>query len=236
MSHWAELLDQARTRHADRRSKDAFEAAFKALEVCYGQHVPSPPETWDEDRFVAMCRTLLQKKRITRPDFELARYLARARNVVLHRFGFEPSLEEALRCITRVQHLCARFAQRVCDVMTKPVRCARRDEPVGALLREMREQGFSQFPVVDDAGFVIGTLDERAVFDALHTHEGILDPETPVAEVMRPEVLPAIDPLAGLDRAWELFRQRSVPALLVLNARRPVGIVTKFDLVRSKEL
>jgi predicted transcriptional regulator len=233
---WSESLDHARRRLAESDARGAFIAAFNALEICYNQRVSALASEKDGDRFASVCKSLFSQHQIPKADYDLALHLGKARNTVLHLFGFEPSLAEASRTIEKVLRLCSRFAARVGDIMAQPVRCARREDPVGLFLREMRELGISQFPVIDGDDHVVGTLDEGALFSRLETGIGNLHPETVVADIMRTELLPEINPDAPLDEAWRMLQRQSVGALLVLEQRRPKGIVTKFDLLRAKEL
>jgi predicted transcriptional regulator len=231
--NWCEALDDARRRLTESQAKAAFLAAFGALEICYSQQLGTDT---DDDRFAAACKSLLGRGLIPKADYDLALHLGKARNTVSHSFGFEPSLAEANRTIETVLRLCSRFATRVADIMAKPVRCARREEPVGLFLREMREHGITQFPVVDGDGCVVGTLDEKAIFSCLETGAGGLHPHTAVVDIMCPEPLPDVSPDAPLDEVWRMLQKQAIGALLVLDQRKPLGIVTKFDLLRAKEL
>ncbi len=233
---WSEGLESAEKSLREGQASEAFQAAFRALEICYSAQVELAHLNAGDDRFRSVLKHLLESRKIPKHDYDLADHLRQARNVVSHRFGFEPSEKETLSTIKRVRTLCARFAIHVHAVMAKPVRCAKLGDPIGHYLRHMREDGISQFPVVSDDGSVIGTLDERAVFERLQCDGGILDPDTKVRELMRKDVLPDIKPNASLEDARKLLAKPDVSALLILQAGKPTGILTKHDLLRNSEL
>ena len=221
----------------------AFRQAFGALEARYeavaSEHGWRPQK---EDsrarkqggRFRATADWLKDRGEISTADSVLAHHLCSARNVVAHKYGFEPSIEQVQRTILDVKRLCSRFSQSVGDVMTSPVITASPDQPVGELLRHMVE-GISQFPVVDK-GELLGTLTDVSVLDALARGDGILDPVTPVREVMDGDALPAIGLDATIEEVWRKMENTKKPALLVLANGLPVAIVTKYDLLRRLEL
>lgn len=184
----------------------------------------------EEDKFFNMTKFLAGEKYISQDDASIAQHLARARNAVAHKYGFEPSTAEVYKTINWVHQLCARFGTRVSDIMTSPVRIARPGQPVGELISAIVADGISQFPVVAD-GQVVGTLTENHVFRAWEQGEGILDPATPVRHLMDNTPLPSIDPDSELEAARVQLQFAEVHALLVVQNGYPVGIITKYDLL-----
>lgn len=231
MSDWSDQLQVAERLLQNSDAKGAFREAFGALETCYRSEANLGTGT-GSDRFSSACRQLFDKRRITQLEFDQARHLNDARNVVLHGRGFEPSLNEAQKSIAEIRRLCARFGQSVSDVMSTPVLRAKVAEPVGQYVTDMREKGITYFPVVDDEDCVIGTLDEWALIDAMHQEEGLVDLSQPVRTYMSDKVLPEVAANATLDEAIRKLRHHKTSALLILAARRPTGIVTAFDLLR----
>jgi predicted transcriptional regulator len=230
---WREQLRQAGEMLGEGRNVEAFQRAFGALEACYyvaAKERRFEASTYEEDKFSKVTEFLARQQYISEGDAFLARHLARARNVVAHKYGFEPSTAKVYKTIHHVNQLCARFGTKVSDIMTTPVRMARPDQPVGELISAIVADGISQFPVAAE-GQVVGTLTENHVFRAWEKGEGILDPATPVKDLMDQTPLPAIDPDADLDTARDRLQSAQVPALLVFEHARPVGIITKYDLL-----
>jgi cystathionine beta-synthase len=96
---------------------------------------------------------------------------------------------------------------------------------------KMHEHGVSQIPVVSaqDPQTVAGSLTERGLLRRAVEDPSLLDAE--IIEVMEPPLhaVPATD---GVREAVELLSGQS-EALLVTSDGRPVGIVTRADLVES---
>ena len=227
---WQSLLAEAERSLEQQNASEAFRRGFGALELCYGQ--AAGLEANDSyERFKNVLQCLIDRKKIRPGEYDQAIYLAEARNLVSHRFSFEPSLAEARRCCERIRRLCSRFGLRVSDVMTKPVHTARPTDRIGDYFVEMRQYGFWYFPVVDDAGCVIGTLDEWTLLEAIREEEGIIDLDQPVSVYMSKKVLPDVSPNATLDEAAAQLRKTGYAGLLVLTARKPTGIITAFDLI-----
>ena len=236
---WSDSLREAEERLRREDARGAALAAFGALEACYvvaAREKGWQPPSRTDDRFGAALEFLAHQGRAIRADeYVLAKHLASARNVMTHKYGFEPSLKEAHKTLEWVRRLCGRFGTTVADVMTKPVVTAAPAQPVGELVMHMVDDGISQFPVVE-GGRMVGTLVDSHVLTAYEAGEGILDPQTPVRDLMDAELLPGIAPNAGLDEARRRLRDAKHGALLVLTKGLPTGIVTKYDLLRHLEL
>ena len=234
---WSDTLRRAETLLNKGDLTGAFLKAFGALETCYravsAEH-GWRPKTGEDSGFWVRVTWLREKEAISPDDYESATHVGSARNVVAHGDGFEPSQAQVQRTIGIVGRLCSRFGRTVRHAMAGPVTTASPDQPVGELLRHMVE-GISQFPVVDK-GEVVGTLTDMSVLDALARGEGILDPKTPVRELMDGEALPTVDPEAPIEEVWRKLENTKRPALLVFAKGRLTGIVTKYDLLRRLEL
>ena len=114
---------------------------------------------------------------------------------------------------------------RVGDVMVRDVQTVSADMPVGALLEEMIRQRHLGFPVVDPAGRVVGVIGLRDL------QEGF-DPNAPVGSLMRPDFCSA-SPAAPAQQAFEEMGRRDFARCLVLDeAGRLEGLLTKSDLMR----
>jgi len=123
----------------------------------------------------------------------------------------------------------ARGEVKVGEVMHSPVVCLEATEPVGKALEIMERLGISQIPVLSE-GKVVGCLYEASLLKALRRTK---DPskllEMKVVEVME-EPLPMLSPLSSLEEAYALLLSGK-PAVLVMDEGKPVGVVTKIDVV-----
>jgi predicted transcriptional regulator len=237
MSDWFQQL-----RHADGlaekgQATEAFCAAFCALELCFVQAVRKFRSTdgrIQDDRFLQIARLLHDKAILREDEFALAKHLADARNLISHKYRFEPSIGEARRTIERVGGLCQRFARKVSDAMKKPVVTALPTQRIGDFIRYFVHHGYSSIPVVSEQN-VIGTLNESAVLIAWQHGEGLLDPSTTIQTLMSAAILPDISPNATVEEARKAMIGNGASALLVLHSGLPIGILTKFDLLGFAE-
>ena len=130
-----------------------------------------------------------------------------------------PAVEEVLR-FRRADH-------EVPDLVT-----IRSHEKVGAAIDAMREYGISQLPVVradpvDSLADVVGSLQERELLERVFKNADALNEDVAVA--MQPP-LPAVDADASVDQVYEGLSGGS-GAVVVVNAGRPAGILTRSDLL-----
>lgn len=230
MTNWHMLLEQAEEALLSRNWTRAFCDAFNALETCYCQAAGFDVGEAN-DRFGEAVKALADKRQINADEKSLAQHLGKARNVVFHKLGFEPSERETRRTIDRVKKLCAKFGTTVSHVMSTPVECAKTTDELEHSLRMMKDRGYSYIPVVDASGRAVGTLMESNILDALRREQGMLDLKTPVEALMQKEVFPSIRPNATLAEAGKLMKTKKTNALLVLTGGKPTGILTVFDLI-----
>lgn len=235
LGHWTQLLSQARDEAERGCTKAAFDKAFNALELCYGicADARDPKNGAADAKAFNAFRKLLVDGKITRDEWEVADHLRQARNVVTHKFGFETTLRQARLSIDLVRKLCTKFAGLIRDVMVREVVTASPHESAHDYVQLMRDRGFSQFPVVDESGACIGTLDERTVLDAIFSGKCSSPDGCRVLDVMRRELLPVIDETATLVEARQRMIDEGISAYVVLDScLRVRGLITKFELIR----
>ena len=109
---------------------------------------------------------------------------------------------------------------------------ARTTERVGDAIDLLQRFGISQLPVSQDpdgdalAG-IVGSVSEKSLLDRAYRDRSVV--ERTIGEVMdRP--LPLIDVSAPLDEAFALL-SGGASALLAIRSARPIGVVTKLDLL-----
>jgi cystathionine beta-synthase len=103
------------------------------------------------------------------------------------------------------------------------------DRTVGEAIDAMQRFGISQLPVVSAAngGQVVGSLQERNLLDRVFRDPGIV--ETEVGAAMDPPLV-EIAQDAPVESAFEPLL-RGEPAVLVTDGGRPVGLVSRVDLL-----
>jgi cystathionine beta-synthase len=109
---------------------------------------------------------------------------------------------------------------------------ARTTERVGDAIERLQTYGVSQLPVSerpegDEVAGLVGSINERGLLDRAYRDPSVVD--RTVGEVMDPP-LPLVDAAATLDEAFSMLSDVTT-ALVVVRGGRPVGIVTKLDLL-----
>ncbi len=103
-------------------------------------------------------------------------------------------------------------------------------DSVRSAIDTMQRYGISQLPVVEgdgDAQVPVGSIQERSLLDKVYRDPGLV--ESAVGAAMDPP-FPAIQSDSEIDEAFDLLLG-GTPALVVMDADRPVGVVTKLDLL-----
>jgi len=148
---------------------------------------------------------------------------------------------------------------RVADVMSQPVVTIGTAATLFEALMLLRSRGASGLPVVGRAGTVVGVISERDVARVMMGGtcspkvRGILDmlvvgfeqepleslrdlreklESTRVEEVMSAPPF-VIGPEDRVDLAAEIMREHEINRLPVVKRGRPVGIITRLDLIRA---
>ena len=114
----------------------------------------------------------------------------------------------------------------------RPVIVARTTERVGDAIATLQTFGVSQLPVSerpegDEVTGLVGSINEKGLLDRAYRDPSVVD--RTVGEVMDLP-LPLVEATADLDEAFALL-SGATTALVVVSAGRPVGVVTKLDLL-----
>ena len=79
----------------------------------------------------------------------------------------------------------------------------------------------------DEVAGLVGSINEKGLLDRAYRDPSVVD--RTVGEVMDPP-LPLVDAAATLDEAFALL-SGAATALVVVRGGRPIGVVTKLDLL-----
>jgi len=113
-----------------------------------------------------------------------------------------------------------------------PVVVARTTERVGDAIATLQAFGISQLPVSerpegDEVSGLVGSISEKGLLDRAYRDPSVVD--RTVGEVMD-SPLPLVEASASLDQAFAELSGAS-SALVVVRGDRPIGVVTKLDLL-----
>jgi cystathionine beta-synthase len=95
-------------------------------------------------------------------------------------------------------------------------------------IRRMREGSISQIPVLEE-GRSIGTIHEISI--ARNVRDGVKLDELLVGQIMA-SPLPEVEPTSDVDEVYRLLLSGN-PAVVVVNNKQAVGILSRIDLVQS---
>ncbi|WP_341702325.1 CBS domain-containing protein [Ferrovibrio sp.] len=140
---------------------------------------------------------------------------------------------------------------KVADIMTPRVETIPADATVGQAIRLMLQKHVSGLPVVDAAGKLVGMITEGdflrrgelGTAPQAHWLQAFLAPAEAadaytrsharkVGEVMTADVI-SVDPDEPLEAIVKLMEKHRVKRLPVLRDGRPVGVVSRADLLRA---
>lgn len=125
------------------------------------------------------------------------------------------------------------------DFMTRDLIAASVDDPAGATLQRMRDEGLRRMPVMDAGGKLVGMISDRRLLQALAvpTRRGEFrrsvakPPDLTVGALMNPKVV-TTSPDVPLEQAATMMVYNRIGSIVVMEEGAPVGIITETDMFR----
>jgi CBS domain-containing protein len=140
---------------------------------------------------------------------------------------------------------------RVKDVMSAEIKHLSPEINAKEAFRVLMESGMSGLPVIDSSGKLVGVFTEREILKAIlpvyvkHVGAFVYADDSKselkkianlerflVRDIMRQEV-PAIDEGASLAEASKIMLVKGERRVIVTRNSRPVGVVTRYDVVKA---
>ncbi len=186
-------------------------------------------EAGDVDNLGAFIRRMRMKLGLSQR--ELAKMAGVSQSLIarIETGSINPRFETVAK-ILRALESVARSRKYALSIASKPVVTLSLRDTLRDAFRLMDKYGFSQLPVVDNDGRVVGTVYESTILRAL-INEGEDVLEKPVEKYMEPP-LPMLKEDATIDDAICVLEHNSA-ALIVDDDGRPLGIITRIDIVRT---
>jgi predicted transcriptional regulator len=135
----------------------------------------------------------------------------------------DPRLSTLRRIVTALNEAEGSI-KRAEDIMHEDVTFVRRDDSVAAAIDLMGEEGFSQLPVVDEAGTPVGLISNSDIRQ--RRADADID-ELPIAEVMS-ESYTTVGREANLEEINDYLNHQK--AVIVKEHDEMVGIITEADV------
>ena len=125
------------------------------------------------------------------------------------------------------------------DFMTRDLIAASVDDPAGATLQRMRDEGLRRMPVMDAGGKLVGMISDRRLLQALAvpTRRGEFrrsvakPPDLTVGALMNPKVV-TTSPDVPLEQAATMMVYNRIGSIVVMEEGAAVGIITETDMFR----
>lgn len=118
-------------------------------------------------------------------------------------------------------------------IMTKDVVTCYQNESIISALNKMREKGFSQLPVINQDGKVIGTVTESNINDLLIKGASIESLKGFVIRKVMGVILPQVDKSSPISMIYPILKFSN--AVLIVNSGELKGIITKADILKAVE-
>lgn len=135
-----------------------------------------------------------------------------------------PTYEKARNIFSALESIEINNQKKASDFMKKEILFAKGYQPLEKIASLMKQNGISQLPVLDDFGIIIGSISEHSIIDNISSGK----PASFVSEVLD-DALPTVSPNTPLLPIIALLRHQG--AVLVIDKRKIVGIITKSDII-----
>jgi predicted transcriptional regulator len=118
-------------------------------------------------------------------------------------------------------------------IMTKDVDTCEMNDSIISALNKMRENGYSQLPVVTSDKRIIGTITESNINDMLIKGTSIESLKHLIIKKVMGSVLPQLDKNSPISMIYPLLKYSN--AVLIVDGTELKGIITKADVLKAVE-
>jgi len=119
------------------------------------------------------------------------------------------------------------------NIMNRPVITCSPFDSLIAALDIMRTKGFSQLPVTNDEGNIVGVISENDINDLLMKGHSIESLRSMSVRKVMTGTLPQLDKSSQISMIYPLLKFSN--AVIIMDSGRPIGIVTKADILKAIE-
>lgn len=136
------------------------------------------------------------------------------------------TFEKILKALEKATHEKRITAKQI---MAAPIIAVRPDDKIEKAVRLMESYNVSQLPVLDGTAQV-GSISEAALMHKISTGEDMFRLVRSSVQEMMEDPFPTIGKDTDADMVYHLLEHTS--AILVIDRGKPVGIVTKADILK----
>ena len=168
-----------------------------------------------------------QRDAVVRRNYDLLNYVRNVRHTLAHpKHDSEGSAVQVTQAfLEEVQTLLLRLKNppraKSIGVRRKKIKTASKTDSLGDLADEMKQNGFSHVPILEENDVVIGVFNEAAVFDYIWVeNESIVGRQMQISDILEHCSLDAghtekfrfVKPATTIDRLVEMFRALESPS------------------------
>jgi predicted transcriptional regulator len=179
-------------------------------------HIPTPAE----------IRAMREKFSMTQADLAGRAGISQSMVARIEAGSVDPRVS-TLQRIVAILNIAERSVITAAQVMHTPVIGVSPDDPITNAVELMERHGVSQLPVLRE-GVPVGCISEAALLSALEEQQLHRSHPYHVEEFMEPS-FPAVPPEMDVETILHILQQHH--AVLVVEAGRVQGVVTKHDLI-----
>jgi predicted transcriptional regulator len=169
----------------------------------------------------------LVRKKLGLTQNELARISNVSQSLVakIEAGSIDPTFSKARQIFDALGTVSKKQEITAFEIMQKKIISCRQSESIRAVISRMKQHGISQLPVIEGNN-VSGLVSESTILDAILNGKH----EKTVEDVMA-EAPPVVDKKSNSNLVSELLK--FYPLVLVAEKGKPVGLITKSDVLQK---
>lgn len=174
---------------------------------------------------------LRNRRRLGLTQSELARQAGVSQSLVakIEAGRLDPSYSNAKALLDALERLGRHEEKRAKDVMHSPVVSVKARGLLSSAVSVMRRHGFSQLPVEDEHGKIVGSLSEKSLLEKME--KGELDAKAAKVIDVIDEAFPTVSENTPVSAVAPLLHDAQ--AVMVVKKERIAGVITKSDLLKA---
>lgn len=179
------------------------------------------------DQLVRHIRKQRRLLELTQGELAAASGTSQSFIAKLERGRLNPGYETVRRIVEALDSMRLAEEATAADLMQTDAVWAEPDETLGLVLTRMKENGFSQMPILDD-GVPVGSLSEASILRRIDRGADLDAMKRQPVRLVMGASFPTVARETRRHSLVELLREHE--AVLVMDGARLVGVVTKSDL------
>lgn len=141
----------------------------------------------------------------------------------------DPSYSIARKILITLNKLKYKYSKKAPDIMSKNIVKVNKNDSVRKSIQLMKKKGFSQLPVFN-RNHPVGRISEKIILDHISSGEDLEEIAKRKVYTIMDDPFPVLDKTSPINLISEVLKYNS--AIIISEKHRPVGIITKQDLLK----